>query len=98
MRRAANSPALACKQTPHRPSLRVETNELVGAGADRGALQKPSSPTRSTYLRGAIHPAHVQEPLFEGTELQMVRGLRKTFEIAQCKVMSNARGYYRHEY
>ena len=24
--------------------------------------------------------------------------VRKTFEIAQCKVMSNARGYYRHEY
>ena len=24
--------------------------------------------------------------------------MRKTFEIAQCKVMSNARGYYRHEY
>ena len=24
--------------------------------------------------------------------------VRKIFEIAQCKVMSNARGYYRHEY
>jgi hypothetical protein len=23
--------------------------------------------------------------------------VRKTFEIAQCKVMSSARGYYRHE-
>jgi hypothetical protein len=24
--------------------------------------------------------------------------IRKVYEIAQCKVMSNARGYYRHEY